>query len=35
MLREEAGEPQTEFFFTVRQDEGGESKVLELPPYVP
>jgi hypothetical protein len=32
---EETGEPQTEFTFTVRQDEGGEFKVFDLPPYVP
>jgi len=32
---EEAGEPQTEFVFTVRQMEGGEFQVLELPPFVP
>jgi hypothetical protein len=32
---EETGEPQTEFVFTVRQNDRGEFKVLELPPYVP
>jgi hypothetical protein len=32
---EETGGPQTEFLFTVRQDESGELKVLDLPPYMP
>jgi hypothetical protein len=32
---EETGEPQTEFVFNVQQDESGEFKVLDLPPYMP